>query len=1589
MKKRLLASLLSLCMVMTMLPATALAADETMGDEPPVICAELEGCVDGAHDADCPLYVALEETGNEPADEPDEPTVVELFQARIDALPTAEELSAMEAEERDAAYLEAITIDDAIRELPNEEQALLETTKLDALFEWFNSQVTDQPDGDSTEGTEFGPWDVSANEDGSVTASLTENGDGTYTLTISGTGAMKDFGTNDAPWKTALSNIEGGTYTDKTTSGSTDNQKTFYKISEVVIEDGVTSIGNNAFSYTDVSKITIPNSVTTIGTGVFTWTLQLKEINIPASVTNLNHTESNGAYTYYNTFDGAFNLEKITVDAGSQNYAVAGGILIGKIPGTENEWMIVNCPDKLAGTTQINASAFDGYNITAVGRTAFSACTNLTSIDLPDTVKDIQAGAFNKCYSLTSFTVPAGVTEFGGNFSGCSSLTSVDWNNVTSITVSDVFGSSWADETDGQEHACAVTTTDLSKVTNIAAKAFQNSRLESATFSDSSELYIGSQAFANCENWTVSQLDFSNGTFVSFDAFDESNVSNIEFPTQQIENAEVLLIRGQRVFYFYTFDSAIDAAQDGDILRLNSDTKLSSVRSINSSSGTITLDLNGHVLEFTGKNNRLFTVNGGTLNIQDSTPKAEHTYRVENGLWVLDENGDNTLCGGVITGGNHTAGGGAIMVTNNGTLNMSGGNIVGNQTSANGSGGIGTSGTCYVNITGGSVMGNISTSGGAHIADLAGDENCGYSISGGTFTTPLKSGWCTPGFYPHDNGDDTYTASLTQQGAARIGNTYYDSFNDAFDAANKMDSATIVVLRDNELKTACRLDDAEKTITVDLNGYVLKYTGINSGRLFTVLAGTLNIQDSRPMTKYTYRVDAESGKWILDENGESTLYGGVITGGNSGDNSGGAIMASGANAKVNISGGNIIGNQSNGASGGVATSGGTINISGGSVMGNISTQGGTNVSDLDGSGIKITGGTFTTEPDKGMLAEGYSAVQTTYNGSDVYVVTTGQENTGYHVVTIPAQVYTGTAIEPTVTVYNENETLDKDGYSVKYENNTNVGSATATVTIDGQDQDIEVTFQIIRDESPLVTLPDQMVTYGASYTMTATAKTSAGTEISDENAITIAYYLNAECTEGSELDYAPTDAGTYYVKATLQETDNYAEAYTVAALTIKRADFQVSAKGYAGTYDGQSHSISVTAEDDVTVTYSRNGYTYAEENPTFTNAGTYTVYYKVEKTNHNDVTGYLTVNIGKAPLTATYSGEVIRFGQTPELSVVVTGFVNGETAATAAGYQAPAISNAPTSIGQYTLSPTGGTADNYTFNYVSGTLVIRSNSSNSGNSSSTTYSITAPSNVTGGDISVSPSRASYNSTVTITVDPDNGYELDTLTVTDEDGNRISLTNAGNDRYTFKMPRGEVTINATFTEVEDVPEQIGSFTDVSTEDWFAEAVQYMLDNEMMNGTSATTFGPNTTTTRGMIVTILYRLEGEPDAAASSFTDVASNMYYADAINWAAANGIVNGITTTTFGPDNAITREQMAAILYRYAQYKGYDVTASNDLGSYTDASQISAYATAAMQWANAEGLITGNTTTTINPIGNATRAEVATILMRFCENIAG
>ncbi len=245
--------------------------------------------------------------------------------------------------------------------------------------------------------------------------------------------------------------------------------------------------------------------------------------------------------------------------------------------------------------------------------------------------------------------------------------------------------------------------------------------------------------------------------------------------------------------------------------------------------------------------------------------------------------------------------------------------------------------------------------------------------------------------------------------------------------------------------------------------------------------------------------------------------------------------------------------------------------------------------------------------------------------------------------------------------------------------------------------------------------------------------------------------------------------------------------------------------------------------------------------------------------------------------------------------------------------------------------------------------------------------------------------------VTIDVTPDEAYLLDELVVT-ANGKEVALTDNGDGTYTFTMPSADVRISAAFaedpdwTEPEPEPEPSTDvsdiFIDVAPNAWYKDAVQYAYENGLMTGVSANEFAPDATTTRGMIVSMLARLEGVESANDAGFADV-SDEWYATAVNWAASVGVVNGYEDNTFRPNDAITREQLAAILMNYAAYKGQDVSARASLDAYSDAENVSTWATDTMQWAVAKGLLTGVTADTLQPQGAATRAQVAAILQRF------
>lgn len=273
--------------------------------------------------------------------------------------------------------------------------------------------------------------------------------------------------------------------------------------------------------------------------------------------------------------------------------------------------------------------------------------------------------------------------------------------------------------------------------------------------------------------------------------------------------------------------------------------------------------------------------------------------------------------------------------------------------------------------------------------------------------------------------------------------------------------------------------------------------------------------------------------------------------------------------------------------------------------------------------------------------------------------------------------------------------------------------------------------------------------------------------------------------------------------------------------------------------------------------------------------------------------------------------------------------------------------------------------------------------------SSDRYEIETPSDVENGSVKVSPSKAEKGDTVTVTVTPDDGYALDKLAVYDEDGDKLDLNDKGDGKFTFQMPKGDVSIEVSFAPIENTTPK-ADFSDVPADAWYAEAVQYVYENGLMTGTSNTTFSPDLTTSRSMIATILWRMAGSPVVNyAMDFADVPADQWYAEAVRWASSEGIVGGYGNGSFGTGDPITREQFAVMLYRFAQKQGYDVSAGENTNilSYTDVSAVSEYAIPAMQWAVGSGVITGMGDT-LAPQGETTRAQAAMMLMRFSEQYA-
>lgn len=382
------------------------------------------------------------------------------------------------------------------------------------------------------------------------------------------------------------------------------------------------------------------------------------------------------------------------------------------------------------------------------------------------------------------------------------------------------------------------------------------------------------------------------------------------------------------------------------------------------------------------------------------------------------------------------------------------------------------------------------------------------------------------------------------------------------------------------------------------------------------------------------------------------------------------------------------------------------------------------------------------------------------------------------------------------------------------------------------------------------------------------------------------------------------------------------------------------------------------------------GFTVKYDNNT--NVGTATATVKVGDT----VIGTATFNIVKATPSITISAtpDTLTGGGSVELTVsgVPTEgklSVTCDNDITVTEKDGKYTAQLPNATKNYTFTAKyTGTAN---YNDVEKTCVVKvtrksSHSSSSGSSTTPTNTVSA-STASNGKVSLDKSTAKKGDTVTVTVTPDAGYQLDKLTITDAKGKTVDVTKKSDGKYTFTMPDSKVTITPTFSKIEDTKPSKNGFDDVASSDWFADAVKYVSDKGLMSGTGSDKFAPSATTTRAMLMTVLARYAGEDTTGGAT--------WYEKGMDWAKAKGVSDGTN-----PNADITREQLVTMLYRYAGTPA----ANGSLSDFSDTASVSSYAVNAMQWAVSNGIVNGSNGK-LNPQNNATRAQVAAILMRFCE----
>ena len=613
--------------------------------------------------------------------------------------------------------------------------------------------------------------------------------------------------------------------------------------------------------------------------------------------------------------------------------------------------------------------------------------------------------------------------------------------------------------------------------------------------------------------------------------------------------------------------------------------------------------------------------------------------------------------------------------------------------------------------------------------------------------------------------------------------------------------------------------------------------------------------------------------------------------------------------------------------------------------------------------LTVTGGLFDTDPTA-YLADGLAAVD---SGDPVYHYTVGRKgDTPAQVVTAPADVNVSDEISEDVknfaNEFSQALTDTNEGGSAQ----PGIGEALeAAASTQAQQNEVTTNTVVEGAQTVLGALENATGVYGI---------------VADTVAIVIQPYLDIQITGATDDESGKT--------VTLDITPMYITVATTANVG-EGDDIVLDAEG--GTVNavqvGEPQVLPITKSVDVTLSlpngFAGNGDFYVRH--TASNGRTYYYTGTVESNvlTFTNPHGFSQFTLLGSATPSEMVAQLNGVGYTT-LQEAVNNAADGDTVTVLTGGLSATVTGASRTIylkngtgGEITVTLNGtrvdleasGTGD-YTYTRPTG-----------GGSGVTNYAVTVE-KAANGTVTASPSYAAKGTTVTLTVAADEGYELSSLTVTDGSGNAVSVTKVSDTQYTFAMPASRVTVEASFTQA--TPEAL-PFADVAQGDWYYNAVDYVYRNGLMTGVSDTTFEPDTGLTRGMMVTMLWAMEGGPVVNyAMDYTDVDQGAWYAEAVRWASAEGVSNGYGDGTFAPDRKITREEMAVMLYAYAVCKGYDVTQGGmALREYGDYDSISDWALNALGWTVNAGIMGGKPGNLMDPGGAATRAEAATILMNF------